>query len=170
MVNGRVSSGQTVLVTGAGGGVAIIAIQLCMAQSANIYITTGSADNINRAVDIGAKGGLENLLKTDGIKKIDDSAGGEQLMTLVGRVLGNGGIVVCYGMTAGKHINVTMPEVMYNRWLIAAIAFLEKHRIIPVISRVLYGLEGALEGFDIRKQVEGFGKVVVDISGTDASL
>ncbi|KZP31076.1 hypothetical protein FIBSPDRAFT_71113 [Athelia psychrophila] len=28
MVNGRVSSGQTVLVTGAGGGVAIIAIQL----------------------------------------------------------------------------------------------------------------------------------------------
>ncbi|KZP05142.1 NAD(P)-binding protein [Athelia psychrophila] len=195
MVNGRVSSGQTVLVTGAGGGVAIVAIQLCIAQGANVYVTTGSADKIKKAVDLGAKGGvnykdadwpaqLADLLKKDGIKKLDvviDSAGGEQLMAQVGKVLKAGGIVVCYGMTAGKQINVTMREVMRNQRLVGstmgskadlknATAFLEKHRIIPAVSHVLYGLDGALEAFEIMKQGEGFGKVVVDISGGKASL
>lgn len=54
--------------------------------------------------------------------------------------------------------------------LTAATAFLEKHSIIPVVSHVLYGLQGALEGFEIMKKGEAFGKVVVDISGKRASL
>lgn len=58
MVNGRVSPGQTVLVTGAGGGVAILAIQLCIAQGANVYVTSGNAEKIKKAVEIGAKGGV----------------------------------------------------------------------------------------------------------------
>lgn len=46
---------------------------------------------------------LANLLNraTDGTGKIDtviDSGGGEQLMTQVGKILKNGGRVVCYGM------------------------------------------------------------------------
>ncbi|KAF7976106.1 hypothetical protein HWV62_7533 [Athelia sp. TMB] len=195
MVNGRVSPGQTVLVTGAGGGVAIVAIQLCIAQGANVYVTSGNAEKIKKAVEIGAKGGvcykdadwptqLAELIKKDGIKHVDvviDSAGGEQLMTQVGKVLKQGGIVVCYGMTAGRQINMTMREVLRNQRLVGstmgskadlkeATAFLEKHRIFPTVSHVLYGLEGALEGFEIMKQGESFGKIVVDLSGRKASL
>ena len=51
-----------------------------------------------------------------------------------------------------------------------ATAFLEKHRIFPAVSHVLYGLEGALEGFEIMKQGESFGKIVVDLSAKKASL
>lgn len=58
IVNGEVSSGQNVLVTGAGGGVAIIAIQLCLAKGANVYVTSGSEEKIQESVKLGAKGGV----------------------------------------------------------------------------------------------------------------
>ena len=58
MINGKVSSGQNVLVTGAGGGVAIIAIQLCLAKGANVYVTSGSTEKIQESMNLGAKGGV----------------------------------------------------------------------------------------------------------------
>lgn len=57
-MNGLVSPGQNILVTGAGGGVAIVAIQLCIAQGANVYVTSGSKEKIQKAVELGAKGGV----------------------------------------------------------------------------------------------------------------
>lgn len=58
IINGLVSSGQNVLVTGAGGGVAVIAIQLCIAKGANVYVTSGSDEKIKKAVELGARGGV----------------------------------------------------------------------------------------------------------------
>jgi NADPH:quinone reductase-like Zn-dependent oxidoreductase len=58
MINGIVSSGQNVLVTGAGGGVAVIAIQLCIAKGANVYVTSGSDEKIKKTVELGARGGV----------------------------------------------------------------------------------------------------------------
>ena len=58
MVNGAVKSGDNVLVTGVGGGVAIVALQLAVAAGANVYVTSGSEDKIRKAVELGAKGGV----------------------------------------------------------------------------------------------------------------
>lgn len=44
-----------------------------------------------------------------------------------------------------------------------ATAFLEEHRIVPVVSHVLEGLESAEEGFEILKKGDQFGKVVIRI-------
>lgn len=57
MVKGKVSAGQNVLITGIGGGVAILALQLCIAKGANVYVTSGSEDKIRKAIELGAKGG-----------------------------------------------------------------------------------------------------------------
>jgi NADPH:quinone reductase-like Zn-dependent oxidoreductase len=57
MINGEVSASQNVLITGAGGGVAILAIQLCIAKGANVYVTSGSEEKIKMAMKLGAKGG-----------------------------------------------------------------------------------------------------------------
>jgi NADPH:quinone reductase-like Zn-dependent oxidoreductase len=57
MINGEVSASQNVLITGAGGGVAILAIQLCIAKGANVYVTSGSEEKIQMAMKLGAKGG-----------------------------------------------------------------------------------------------------------------
>ena len=58
IINGAVKKGDSVLITGIGGGVALIALQLCVAQGANVYVTSGGADKIRKAVELGAKGGV----------------------------------------------------------------------------------------------------------------
>lgn len=57
MVYGRVQSSQNVLITGIGGGVALIAMQICIAKGASVYVTSGSQEKIEKAIALGAKGG-----------------------------------------------------------------------------------------------------------------
>jgi len=57
-LNACITSGQNVLITGIGGGVALIAMQICLAIGANVYVTSGSQDKIQKAVALGAMGGF----------------------------------------------------------------------------------------------------------------
>lgn len=58
VVNARVARGHTVLITGIGGGVALLALQLCLALGARVYVTSGSDTKLARAVALGAAGGV----------------------------------------------------------------------------------------------------------------
>ena len=58
IVHARVAQGQTILITGIGGGVALIALQLCLAKGANVFVTSGSEDKIQKAIALGAAGGV----------------------------------------------------------------------------------------------------------------
>jgi NADPH:quinone reductase-like Zn-dependent oxidoreductase len=58
MINGQVQHGQNILITGIGGGVAITALQLCVAKGANVYVTSGTQVKIDKALELGAKGGF----------------------------------------------------------------------------------------------------------------
>lgn len=51
-------NGSTVLVTGIGGGVALIVLRIAVARGANVYVTSSSAAKIERAVELGARGGV----------------------------------------------------------------------------------------------------------------
>lgn len=190
VVNGLVSAGQNVLITGIGGGVALIALQICIARGASVYVTSGNIEKIRKAVALGAKGGVNYKEKDwpdqlvallanekNGSGELDviiDSGGGE-IMVQAGKILRQGGRVVCYGMTANPKINFTMREVLKNQRLIGstmgshqdlidATSFMAEHRIVPVISHVLDGLESAEQGFEIMRRGDQFGKIVVRIS------
>lgn len=58
VVNAKVKNGDNVLITGIGGGVALLAMQICIARGASVYVTSGSEDKIRKAVSLGAKGGV----------------------------------------------------------------------------------------------------------------
>lgn len=58
VVNAQVKEGDNVLITGIGGGVALIALQLCLALGANVYVSSGSEEKIQKAISLGAKGGI----------------------------------------------------------------------------------------------------------------
>ena len=58
VVNARVRRGHTVLITGIGGGVALLALKLCLALGARVYVTSSSDAKIARAVALGATGGV----------------------------------------------------------------------------------------------------------------
>jgi D-arabinose 1-dehydrogenase-like Zn-dependent alcohol dehydrogenase len=77
--------------------------------------------------------------------------------------------------TTGKPHTLGMGEVLKNIELRgstmgsleefkSAIAFVDKHKIRPVVYKTLDGLEEAEEGFQILKNGQQFGKVVVRIS------
>ncbi|KAG6816080.1 hypothetical protein H0H93_008559, partial [Arthromyces matolae] len=180
--------GQNVLITGIGGGVALLALQICVAKGASVYVSSGSPEKIQKAEALGAKGGvnykdkdwpakLASLLgKGVELDLVIDSGGGE-IMTQTSRILKHGGRVVCYGMTASSKISFTMREVLKNQRLIGstmgshqdlidATDFLAKHRIVPVISHVLEGLEAAEQGFELMKRGDHFGKIVLKIGST----
>jgi zinc-binding alcohol dehydrogenase/oxidoreductase len=55
---GEVKKGDNVLVTGIGGGVALFALQFAVAAGANVYVTSSKEDKIQRAIELGAKGGV----------------------------------------------------------------------------------------------------------------
>jgi NADPH:quinone reductase-like Zn-dependent oxidoreductase len=57
-VRGRLRAGESMLVIGAGGGIATMAIALAVAAGAGITVTSSSADTIERAVSAGARGGV----------------------------------------------------------------------------------------------------------------
>jgi D-arabinose 1-dehydrogenase-like Zn-dependent alcohol dehydrogenase len=43
--------------------------------------------------------------------------------------------------------------------------FITEHRIVPIISHVLDGLESAEQGFELLKRGDQFGKVVIKLRG-----
>ncbi|KAJ7926262.1 hypothetical protein B0H13DRAFT_1973244 [Mycena leptocephala] len=182
----QISRGDTVLITGIGGGVAIIALQICVAMGASVYVTSGSQQKIDKAMKLGAKGGvrysedswpdkLGALLRqnrTELAAIID--AGGDEIMVKMSKYLKHGGRVVCYGMTAAPTISMTMREVMRNQQLIgtlmgsradllAATAFLTQHKIVPTVAVVLPGLSAADQGFEMMAKGSQFGKIVIKV-------
>ncbi|KAI0362574.1 NAD-P-binding protein [Trametes cingulata] len=188
MINGQVKQGDNVLITGIGGGVALLALQLCVARGANVYVTSGSQDKIQKAVKLGAKGGvsyksddwpaqLATLLKKNGASALNtviDSGGGD-IMGKTSAILKPGGRVVVFGMHANPKVTMTMREVMKNQKLLGstmgskqdlidATNFLAQHHIVPIVSDVLDGLEAAEQGFQILERGDHFGKVVIRLT------
>jgi NADPH:quinone reductase-like Zn-dependent oxidoreductase len=88
--SGNAKPGRNILITGIGGGVAIMALLFAVAAGANVYVSSGSQEKIERAKSMGAKGGinykekgwektLKELLPSDR-KQLDaiiDGAGGD---------------------------------------------------------------------------------------------
>ncbi|KIK57696.1 hypothetical protein GYMLUDRAFT_45863 [Collybiopsis luxurians FD-317 M1] len=197
MVNAAVKPGQNILITGIGGGVALTALQLAVAQGALVYVTSGSQDKIDKAIKLGASGGtsyknsnwpkeIHKLVMKNTpagfpavLDAVIDSGGGE-IMASVSSILKQGGRVVCYGMTANPKITFTMREVLRNQKLLGstmgskqdlrdATEFLSKHKIVPVVSNVFKGLESAEKGFEVLRSGEQFGKVVIEIAGDSSA-
>ncbi|KZS99093.1 NAD(P)-binding protein [Sistotremastrum niveocremeum HHB9708] len=182
----NVLAGQNVLITGIGGGVALTALQLCIAKGANVYVTSGSQIKIQKAKALGARQGfdytnaswtrsLKKLLESEGkvLDSVIDSAGGS-ISSQITPLLKPGGVIVCYGMTASPTIPFSMREVLKNielkgstmgslSELKAATEFMAEHQIRPVVDSVLPGLEKAQDGFEKMRSGKQFGKIVVRV-------
>lgn len=124
---GKIQAGQNVLITGIGGGVALLALQLVVAAGAHVYVTGGSEAKIERAKELGAKAGamyrdqdwpqkLRKALPEDRpyLDVVIDSAGGDINVQALAAGLRHGGRIVVYGMTAVPKTTFTMRDVLTN--------------------------------------------------------
>lgn len=88
--SGNAKPGHNILITGIGGGVALMALSFAVAQGCNVYVTSGNEEKIQQAKALGAKGGviykeqgwdkkLQGLLPKDRptLDAIIDGAGGD---------------------------------------------------------------------------------------------
>ena len=179
----RVQPGETVVVTGIGGGVATSALVIGVHLGARVYVTSGSDAKLEAARKHGAAGGANHhnadwpaaLVAEIGDRPdvVIDGAGGETFNKALD-VLKPGGRLVSYGATMGptprlevrrifwKQLNV-MGSTMGTRADFAAMVRLYAGGLRPLIDRVM-PLADAADAHRRMEQGEQFGKIVLNIS------
>jgi zinc-binding alcohol dehydrogenase/oxidoreductase len=176
-------SGERVLISGVGGGVALYAMQFALALGCEVWVTSSSEAKIQKAVEMGAKGGVNYkteqwskpfMAKTGGFDVIIDSAAGAGFAELV-KVCKPGARICFFGGTAGAITGVSPQIVFYKQLSIfgstmgshlefeAMVRFVEKHQIVPVVDAIYPLSEGnaACQRMDKAQQ---FGKIVLKIN------
>ncbi len=181
--------GRNILITGIGGGVALMAMQLALAAGCNVFVTSGSAEKMARAESMGARGGVlysrpdwdQALLallppERPTIDAIVDSAGGD-IVDQGLRLLKTGGVVVTLGMTLGPSVKFPMKAVIRQIQLVGTgmgsrkdfadmLDCVRVNKIKPVVSRTISGIDDVerIDAF-IGEMDRGsqFGKLVVEI-------
>ncbi|MCJ1237268.1 hypothetical protein MMC14_005253 [Varicellaria rhodocarpa] len=163
--SGAATPGSNILITGIGGGVALMALLFAVSMGVNVYATSSSDEKISRAIALGAKGGVnykeeawekklgamvqESTPERGWIDAVIDGAGGD-IVPKAGRILKNGGIIVSYGMTLSPTLHVPMSIVLKNIEVRGStmgsrkdfrdmVAFVADRRIRPVVSKVVTG-------------------------------
>lgn len=177
---GQVVSGEKVLVTGFGGGVAQFATQFALALGAEVFVSSSSPIKIEKAKSLGVTWGfnyrdadwteLANS-KVGGFHLIIDGAAGDPLNDLI-RVAAPGGRIVFYGATRGNPGKLEARKIFWNQLKIMGstmgsdrdfeemLALVKEQKIKPVIDRV-FSFDQAVEAFDRMKKGEQMGKIVL---------
>ncbi|MCB0588805.1 MAG: zinc-binding dehydrogenase [Phaeodactylibacter sp.] len=176
-------AGDKVLISGIGGGVALLACQFAIAAGAEVWVTSGSPDKIDKAIAMGAKGGasyknpdaMKQMGKAaGGFDVVIDSAGGKGFGQML-RLCRKGGRIGVYGGTAGSWEGVSVPNFFFKQLSIYGstmgsdaefgqmLDFVRTHRIVPVVGRV-FDLKDGNEALQVMKESTQFGKVVLRIS------
>lgn len=177
---GELKKGQTVLITGIGGGVALAALQFAVAAGAEAWVTSSSESKIEQAIQLGARGGFlyndegweSSMAQKAGVPDlIIDSAGGKTFNGLID-LIKPGGRIVNYGSTLGNPEQINMFKLFWKQIRLQGstlgspadfrnmMTFIEEHQIKPIVDAV-YPLEDANIALERMKHSEQFGKIVL---------
>ncbi len=180
---GQVRPGETVVVTGIGGGVATLALLFARHAGARVLVTSGSDDKLARARELGAAGGVNyrtegwgkalQALADGGPDVIIDSAGKDVFSALLD-IVRPGGRIVTYGATTGSPSTIEIRKVFWKQISIlgstmgtssefASMLKLFEEGLKPEVDRVfpLADASGAHRRMD---QADQFGKIVLEIA------
>ena len=178
----QLQPGERVLITGIGGGAALIALQLAVAAGAQVRVTSSSPEKIAHAITLGALGGVnyremnwaEALQQQAGrFAVIVDSAGGEGLAQLIDLTM-PGGRIVFFGATRGNPSSLDLRKCFFRQINLLGttmgspkdfanlMTFVAAHKITPVVDKVfpLAEADAALRRMAAGEQ---FGKIVLAI-------
>lgn len=116
--------GESVMIVGIGGGVAVACLQLARVVGARVYVTSSSDDKIARAIAMGAEGGV-NYGRDKVSKAILDMSGGgvDMVIDSVGEAswgeslksLRRGGRLVTCGATSGSNPPADLQRVFIRQ-------------------------------------------------------
>ncbi|WP_010582241.1 quinone oxidoreductase family protein [Schlesneria paludicola] len=187
---GGLQPGQTVVVTGASGGVGLASVQLARAYGATVVALSRSTEKQNRLRTAGAhhvfspetdhlKDKIFDAVKAKGVDVVVETVGGPILATSL-HLLGVHGRISVVGVLAGVESNISIPALMFKRASIHGVLvtddvpaksqaawtqiveLMTTAEIRPIVD-AHFPLEKSSDAFEkLRGNV--FGKVVVQVS------
>ncbi len=184
----ELTGGETVLVTGASGGVGTALVQLAKLRGARV-IAVASQEKAPRLRELGADlfvprdtddlaGTVHELVGERAVDVVCDVVGGPILIDLL-RVLRRGGRFATGGAIAGPVAEIDLRDLIYKDLTLIGVAnperqtteklvsYIERGEIAPLVDAV-YPLERLAEAqlaFAARRHV---GKLVIDVAGAAA--
>lgn len=183
MVRGAAQAGDSVLITGIGGGVAMMALQMAVAHDCEVYVTSSSEEKRATALTYGAAGAYDytsadwhRTLHRDsgGIDVVVDGAGGSAMQDII-KVCRPGARIAMYGGTAGKMDGIS-PQILFWRQLSllgstmgspqdfkSMLDFVTERGIVPVVDSI-YELEDFESAFAQMHTSTQCGKLVLRCS------
>lgn len=182
MKRAAAKAGETVLITGIGGGVALQCVQFAIAAGCHTYVTSGDDAKLEQALKMGAKGGAnyktpdwdKDLKKqSGGFDAIVDSSGGDTFAKLVDMAKPAGRIAM-YGATLGpfnsgvpakifwKQLDILGSTMGNDEEFAEMVTFVNHHRIVPVVDSI-FPMEQAQAAVEKMAKSEQLGKIVLKI-------
>ncbi len=174
---------EKVLVTGAGGGVALFCIQFALKAGLEVYATSGADEKIAKAKKLGVAGAVNYKVETwaeslksqsGGFDVIIDGAGGTSFNQLV-KLCNPGARIGIYGGTTGSIPNFSPQPIFWKQLSILGstmgsdrdfakmLDFVNLHKIVPIIDSV-FRLEEGDRAFKRMEAGEQFGKIVINMA------
>ena len=191
VTQGGLKPGQTVLVTGVGGGAASFALQFASALGGHVFVTSGSDEKLAAARKRGAAGGA-NYHAPDwaddlraqaggGFDLIVDSAGGDGFGQLI-EIANPGGRIVFFGATMGNPATIDLRRVFWKQLTLqgttmgtpddfrAMLGLLADKNLRPAVDQE-FPLSAVNDALDHMEAASQTGKIVINITEeTQASV
>ena len=180
----QVVAGETVLIWGIGGGVALAALQIAKLKGARVIVTSSSDAKLHEAKRLGADVTLNHTAQevSQQVRALTEKRGANVVIDDVGeatwdeslRSLGRGGRLVTCGSTSGPHVTLDLRRLFWHQWSILGstmgndaeyreiVRLLGAGELRPVVDRV-YPFTEARAAFERLDRGEQLGKVVVEI-------
>jgi NADPH:quinone reductase-like Zn-dependent oxidoreductase len=183
ITKGRLRPGQTVLITGIGGGVATAALALAKWMGCRVIVTSRHEWKLERAEELGADDSVHDtgqdwskdvraLTGKRGVDMAVDSIGKPTHMNVV-KSLARGGAFVTPGNTGGPRVETDQARIFWNQLRILGstmgvndewrevTALFRAGLVRPVIDRV-YPWSDARDAWARLEAGDQFGKIVLD--------
>ena len=176
--------GETVLIWGIGGGVALAALRIARLIGARVIVTSGSAEKLARAGELGADLGINHATEDvpTVVREYTGRRGADVVIDSIGektwerslRCLGRRGRLVVCGATSGPMVTTDLRRLFWSQWSLlgstmgsdaefrAVVAEAAAGRLMPEIDSV-HPFADAIAAFRRLDSGAQFGKVVVEI-------
>lgn len=176
----KLKPGESMLIQGIGGGVALYCLQIASAIGAKVFVSSGSDDKIRRAVILGALDGFNYKsaaqdpmsLSEKGYDVIVSSSAASIESSI--RYAKKGGRIVQFSYLGnaipqfdidavmGKQLQIIGSAMHTYSEFIEMLRYVEQSKLVPIISRRL-PLDHFHEGFKEMENGNQFGKIVFEM-------
>jgi len=181
-VKAKAKKGDTVLISGVGSGTGTFALQWALALGCRVFVTSGSGEKLERAIQMGASAGV-NYKAQDWVEELQHLSGGFDI--IIDSALGEGfakfpdlckpgARIVFFGGTAGDIPAINGRKIFWKQLQIlgttmgnaddfkAMLEFMQLHQIVPVVDEV-FPMSSAGEAIKKMGTSPQFGKLVLTV-------